>query len=295
MKKKNEWNIWSLVARFILRNRILILLVLVFSTIFWSTQWKYMQFTYTEANLLPDKHPENITYKSFTKIFGEEGNVLVIAFQENEFYIPKKRNIWKDLNRRIEEFEEINFVLSTENIKDLKKNKKDNSFVLKEVSKQFPIEAKNPKKFKEKLFLELPFYKNLLYDVNTSTIRSIIYMDPEIVNTAKRRDFIFDIFIPLIEEYEKKLNDEIHISGMPYIRTLNAQNIVDEMDFCYGSYVNNFYNFLFVFSLISSNTNITVCCGYRGDVGIWNIRMATIRNNSSYSFNTSSNNCNWST
>ena len=83
MKKKNEWNIWSLVARFILRNRILILLVLVFSTIFWSTQWKYMQFTYTEANLLPDKHPENITYKSFTKIFGEEGNVLVIAFQEN--------------------------------------------------------------------------------------------------------------------------------------------------------------------------------------------------------------------
>ena len=229
MKKKNEWNIWSLVARFILRNRILILLVLLFSTIFWSTQWKYMQFTYTEANLLPDKHPENITYKSFTKIFGEEGNVLVIAFQENEFYIPKKRNTWKDLNRRIEEFEEINFVLSTENIKDLKKNKKDNSFVLKEVSKQFPIEAKNPKKFKEKLFLELPFYKNLLYDVNTSTIRSIIYMDPEIVNTAKRRDFIFDIFIPLIEEYEKKLNDEIHISGMPYIRTLNAQNIVDEI------------------------------------------------------------------
>ena len=194
MKKKNEWNIWSLVARFILRNRILILLVLVFSTIFWSTQWKYMQFTYTEANLLPDKHPENITYKSFTKIFGEEGNVLVIAFQENEFYIPKKRNIWKDLNRRIEEFEEINFVLSTENIKDLKKNKKDNSFVLKEVSKQFPIEAKNPKKFKEKLFLELPFYKNLLYDVNTSTIRSIIYMDPKLLIQLKE-EILFLTFL----------------------------------------------------------------------------------------------------
>ena len=41
-----------------------------------------MQFTYTEANLLPDKHPENIIYKSFTNIFGEEGNVLVIAIQD---------------------------------------------------------------------------------------------------------------------------------------------------------------------------------------------------------------------
>ena len=38
-------------------------------------------------------------------------------------------------------------------------------------------------------------------------------MDPEIVNTAKRRDFIFDIFIPLIKEYEKKLNTKIYISG----------------------------------------------------------------------------------
>ena len=229
MKKKKQWNFWGLVARFILRNRILILLALTSATIYWSTQWKFMQFTYTEANLLPDKHPENIIYKSFTNIFGEEGNVLVIAFQDNEFYVPNKRNPWKNLNERIEEFKEINFVLSTENIKDLKKNKKDKSFVFKEVSKQFPIEAKNPKKFKEKLFLELPFYKNLLYDENTSTIRSIIYMDPKVVNTAERRDFIFDTFIPLIKEYEKKLNTEIHISGMPYIRTLNAQNIVDEI------------------------------------------------------------------
>ena len=101
MKKKKQWNFWGLVARFILRNRALILLALICITIFWSTQWKFMQFTYTEANLLPDKHPENITYKSFTNIFGEEGNVLVIAFQENEFYIPKKRNTWKDLNKRI--------------------------------------------------------------------------------------------------------------------------------------------------------------------------------------------------
>ena len=229
MKKKKQWNFWGLVARFILRNRILILLALTSATIYWSTQWKFMQFTYTEANLLPDKHPENIIYKSFTNIFGEEGNVLVIAFQDNEFYVPNKRNPWKNLNERIEEFKEINFVLSTENIKDLKKNKKDKSFVFKEVSKQFPIEAKNPRKFKEKLFLELPFYKNLLYDENTSTIRSIIYMDPKVVNTAERRDFIFDTFIPLIKEYEKKLNTEIHISGMPYIRTLNAQNIVDEI------------------------------------------------------------------
>ena len=54
-------------------------------------------------------------------------------------------------------------------------------------------------------------------------------MDPEIVNTALRKDFIFKVFIPLIQSYEKETGINIRVSGMPYIRTLNAQNIVDEI------------------------------------------------------------------
>jgi predicted RND superfamily exporter protein len=54
-------------------------------------------------------------------------------------------------------------------------------------------------------------------------------MDPEIVNTALRKDFVFKVFIPLIQSYEKETGINIRVSGMPYIRTLNAQNIVDEI------------------------------------------------------------------
>lgn len=54
-------------------------------------------------------------------------------------------------------------------------------------------------------------------------------MDPQIVNTAKRKDFTFDQFIPLIAAFEENTSSDVHVSGMPYIRTLNAQNIVDEI------------------------------------------------------------------
>jgi predicted RND superfamily exporter protein len=229
MKKKKNWNLWSLVARLILRNRVFILLSIVALTLYWSTQWKYMQFTFTEANLLPDNHPENILYQSFTKTFGEEGNVIVIAVQDSTFYTPQKRLEWKELNEKIEAFEEIQFVLSTENIQELVKDNNQKNFTLEAVSKNYPIESKVPEKFKEKLFLELPFYKNLLFDDQSNIIRSVIYMDPEIVNTAKRKDFIFDHFIPLINRFENEKKTKVHVSGMPYIRTLNAQNIVDEI------------------------------------------------------------------
>ena len=229
MRKNKKLNIWGLVARLILRNRFLILLGILLLTGYWSTQWKNMQFTFTEANLLPDNHPENILYQSFIQTFGEEGNVIVIAVQDSSFYNPSQRLAWKALNEKIERYQEINFVLSTENIQELVKDNKNKSFVLKEVSEELPPEGKFPEKFKEKLYLELPFFENLLFEKNSNTIRSIIYMDPEIVNTAQRKDFIFDVFIPLIKNYEKTYDSDIRVSGMPYIRTLNAQNIVDEI------------------------------------------------------------------
>jgi predicted RND superfamily exporter protein len=229
MKKKKESNVWSLVARLILRNRFILLAAILGMTFFWATQWKYMQFTFTEANLLPDNHPENILYNSFTETFGDEGNVIVIALKDSLFFTPDKRNAWRELNNQIEAFPEIEMVLSTDNLQELIKDQKNKKLVLQKVPLSAAKDSTAILKFKEKLFLELPFYKNLIFDIETNTIRSVIYMNPDIVNTSKRKDFIFDQFIPLIESFENKTSSDVHVSGMPYIRTLNAQNIVDEI------------------------------------------------------------------
>ena len=229
MKKKKDSNIWGLVARLILRNRFILLAAIVGMTFFWGTQWKYMQFTFTEANLLPDSHPENILYKNFTDTFGEEGNVIVIALQDSLFFTPEKRNAWRSLNDSIQKFSEIDLVLSTDNLQELIKDQKNEKFILQQVPLAQATDSAALLKFREKLFLELPFYNNLIFDSETNTIRSVIYMDPEIVNTAKRKDFIFEKFIPLIASFEKTTSSDVHVSGMPYIRTLNAQNIVDEI------------------------------------------------------------------
>jgi predicted RND superfamily exporter protein len=229
MKKKKDSNIWGLVARLILRNRFILLAAIVGMTFFWGTQWKYMQFTFKEANLLPDSHPENILYKNFTDTFGEEGNVIVIALQDSLFFTPEKRKAWRSLNNSIQKFSEIDLVLSTDNLQELIKDQKNEKFILQQVPLAQATDSAALLKFREKLFLELPFYNNLIFDSETNTIRSVIYMDPEIVNTAKRKDFIFEKFIPLIASFEKTTSSDVHVSGMPYIRTLNAQNIVDEI------------------------------------------------------------------
>ncbi len=227
MRRKN--NFWGIVANLILRNRFLIIGAIVLVTLFLSSQWQYMRFTFTEANLLPSTHPENIQYDSFVETFGEEGNLIVIALKEEQFFEPKIFEKWIALNRKIDSFQEVDFTLSTNNVQELVKDEKLKSFVLKSVFDIEDYELSDIEKFKQKLLLELPFYKNILYDSDGQTIQSAIYLDKNIVNTIQRKDFIFKTFIPLINTFEKDTGLDVKISGMPYIRTLNAQNIVDEI------------------------------------------------------------------
>ena len=229
MKRKNNWHFWEGLARLILRNRIALILMLIGITTFWVSQWQYMRFTFTEANLLPDNHPQNIRYNDFLSLFGEEGSVLVIAVQDSTFFTTEKLTVWKELGETLSAFNEIDYVLSIDQIKELVKNKQKKKFTLEPILSEIPQGNKAIERFKQKLFLELPFYENLLFNQSTETIRMAIYMKQKVVNSAKRKDFVFKKFIPLMDKFEKDNSIKVYRSGMPYIRTLNAQNIVDEI------------------------------------------------------------------
>ena len=69
MAKQNSRTLWEYIAKIILNNRILIIISLLCLTYFFSTHWHKIRFTYTEANLLPDTHEENLKYNSFTNKF----------------------------------------------------------------------------------------------------------------------------------------------------------------------------------------------------------------------------------
>lgn len=229
MKRKNKWSFWEAIARLILRNRIVLILLLFAVTVFWASHWDNMRFTFIEANLLPDNHPENITYNKFLSLFGEEGRVIVIAVKDSSLFTPEKLTAWKSLSEKIQNYDEIDFVLSIDNAKELVKNKQKKKFELKPLLEEVPQERTTFSLFKQKLFYELPFYENLLLNKETGTIRMAVYMKQEVVNSVVRKNFIFNTFIPLMNQFEQEQDLKVYRSGMPYIRTLNAQNIVDEM------------------------------------------------------------------
>jgi len=98
---------WTRVARLILRNRFLVILGIVLVTAFLASQMKYMRFSYTEANLLPENHEVNIEYDKFLEIFGEEGNLVILGVKDATIFEPVKFNAWNALVEEFKNLEEI--------------------------------------------------------------------------------------------------------------------------------------------------------------------------------------------
>ena len=222
-------NFWTRVSRIILKNRYLILILIAIITTLLVFQMKNMRFSYTEANLLPENHEVNIQYNKFLEIFGEEGNLVLLAVKDSSVFTTDKFNAWNSLAKSFDSLSEVEFTLSIADVKKLKKDTKNRKFVLESIYEEKITSQEKVNSIKKELFEKLPFYDNLLYNKKTGTIQTAIYIDKEIVNTPVRKAFVFDKLIPIIDRFEKENNLDVRVSGMPYIRTINAQNIIDEI------------------------------------------------------------------
>ncbi|MBK9223936.1 MAG: MMPL family transporter [Flavobacterium sp.] len=236
MKKMLGIGFWEFVARIILRNRILILSSIVLITILLATQWKYIQFTQTEANLIPADDKINVDYRKFLSHFGEEGNLIVIATKDQKLFTPKVYKDWCELIQTIKSHKEVSLIVSVDNLQQLTKNDSLQTFELKPfVDESKTQDPQYLKQIKSELFSKLPFYEGLLFNKKTGAIRSAIYLDKKIVNTKQRKNFVLNDLIPAIEKFKKESGVDLHTSGMPYIRTLNAKTITDEIGLFIGA------------------------------------------------------------
>ena len=262
---------WDVTARLILRNKILILVGILLVTIFFSRQWENMRLAYSEANMLPDDHEVNITYNNFLKTFGEEGNLIVLGVKDSSLFTVEKLNAWNKLSEDFKSNEAVETVISIKDLQKLIKDTKNEKFNLEPFIKESITSLAQIETLQDELFKKYPFYDNFLFNKETKTIRTAIYMDKAIVNTSARKDFVVDVLIPKIKTFENIYNLDVRVSGMPYIRTLNSQNIVDEINlFVIAALLVTSIIFFFFFRSFRATfiSLIVVCIGVAWTLGI---------------------------
>jgi predicted RND superfamily exporter protein len=218
---------WIKVSRIILRNKILLLSILAAVTIFFGYHARKIEMSYEYAQLLPKKDQAFKDHQKFVEVFGEEGNLIIVGIQDSNFFNIDHFNAWKGLSNNLSKVEGVENLLSISNTYNLKKNKEEKRF---EIEDAFPDSIATQEvldQYVEK-FKRLPFYRKLVYNDETDA-----YLLAITVNKDKMASKDREVMVAGIQEvchaFEKEQNVQLHYSGLPYIRVVNAIKIRTEL------------------------------------------------------------------
>ena len=97
---------------FILKQRVVMLAALLAVTAFMFYEARQVKFSYEGAKLLPNAHPALQEYRSFKKMFGEDGSVMVIGFEGKKLFELNHFDALYDLSSEVKKLDGIQEVVS---------------------------------------------------------------------------------------------------------------------------------------------------------------------------------------
>ncbi|MEY4627762.1 MAG: hypothetical protein RLZZ595_88, partial [Bacteroidota bacterium] len=218
---------WSLLGSFIIRNRIAILLVLTGLTGFLGYQASKVQMSYDFSRAIPTNHPKYIAYLDFKNTFGEDGNLLTIGWKSDRFFTPENINAMNALQAELKKVNGVEDIISINAAVQLVKN---DSTERLEARRIFPESIQSQKEVDSlaAVFLSLPFYKGLLYNAETQAYLMGARINKEILS-SKAREKTIGAIEKITTAFAENNKLDVHLSGLPLIRTNVAMRIADEM------------------------------------------------------------------
>lgn len=218
---------WRKTGQFILRWRILLLIVLMAATALMTWYASKVELSYEFTRAIPVDHPANKTYQAFKKKYGQDGNLLVIGIQTTDLFSEKLFNDYAGLQRQLKKVNGVTDIISIPTAINLVKNQETEKLTATPIFSDKVLSQSEIDSSKN-IFLSLPFYQTLLYNPQTNAWLMGISIDKQMMNSKKRNDVVSDIR-NLAEGFGKNNNQEIYLSGLPLIRTELSTRIADEM------------------------------------------------------------------
>ena len=220
---------WKSLARLILRYGYLWLIILLGITAFLGWQASKVKLSYEFSRAIPTDNPKYLAYQSFRKKFGEDGNLLVIGIQTDRIFQKDFFNDYQQLARRLKKSRGVEDVVSLPSAVNLVRSGESEKLQAVPV---FPDTVLSQAELdsSKNIFLSLPFYKGLLYNGTTHAWLMGVRINGVLLNSPERSGVVNDI-VRLTDEFGSKYKTDMHLSGLPLIRTMMADRIQREMRF----------------------------------------------------------------
>jgi len=227
---------WEKIARFILRSRWMLLILLLALTGLMGYHASKVQMSYEFARAIPTDNPKYQAYQAFRSQFGEDGNLMALGITTDKLFQAEVFNDYAALAKQIKGVNAVEDVLSVPAATNLVKDTANEKLNAVPVFPSRPLTQVELDSL-SKIFYSLPFYQGLLFDPASHTYMMGIRINKDVLNSKGRNKVVAEI-VAIADAFGKKHNLEMHYSGLPLIRTNLATKVASEMQwFLLGSLI----------------------------------------------------------
>jgi len=218
---------WPFIARKILRNRIAFIVVLAMLTTFMGYHASKIELSYEFAKILPSTDSAYTEYNNFKDLFGQDGNIMVIGLQDKNFFTMSKFNDWHNLSLDIKKIKGVENVIAITNVSKVAFDDSLHKIMFVPFLTLMPENQEQLNKVKLSLD-SLPFYDGFVLNKETSAHLMAVTFSQSEINSKNRISIVNKIKQKALQ-YATKHSSDVHLSGMPYIRTVFMQKVSNEM------------------------------------------------------------------
>lgn len=218
---------WQRLANFIIRYRVVLLIIIAGFTAFMAYQASKVQLSYDFTSAIPTDNPKYKDYKQFQEMFGNDGNTMMLGVQSKDFFKAGFFNDYQKLSQDVGKVKSVEAVLDVPHAVTVQAD----SVTKLKVRPIFSGNATYTQTDLDSLgrqFENLPFYKGLLYNPQEKVYLMAITINKNTLASADRTRVINEI-IALGDKFGKAHNIDMHYSGLPLIRTQMANKVQYEL------------------------------------------------------------------
>jgi predicted RND superfamily exporter protein len=220
---------WSKIALLIIRYRISLIALIGAITVVMGYYAAQVQMSYDFARTVPLEDPEMIFFNRFKQQFGEDGNMMALGIKDSAMYKLENFQKLKELSNELRKIEGVTEVLSLPQLKIIEKDTVEKKFKLVPL---FPDTLTSQHQLDSLLAIALDqkFYMGQLVNTTNGATMLLAPLNKEYANSAKRID-ITNNLIRLGEAFTAQTNIKIHYAGLPFVRSVMAEQVRKELSF----------------------------------------------------------------
>lgn len=221
---------WEKLGRFLRRNRRAVLIFWVLYVLVMGYLGRNVEVSYHFAKMLPETDSVYTEFVALNENFEQgSGGVVFLAAHDRAMFTPYILNSWIEMAKNIEATPEVVNVLSWHNAVTLTLGPDSTDRFEASPICDGRINSRDEAQQLKSTLNELPVYHGLMnsHDGNTQL------MAVQITDTANYSKLFFPMIDRITNEakkFERRTGIDVQISGVPYLRMINARSIKSEIN-----------------------------------------------------------------